>query len=244
MVAEPYVESEKMISNPSDRGHWTERAQGLLSWATSFWVLAVAFVVVTLAAAGPLRVWDYKLNRRWLYLFEPDLVWFVQHILDPIAGQAVCLPVLAITAIVLARKRRSWRPIVFAIAVEAAFYLGIGSLKVLLARPATTLHDPRFFQGGLIEIGGRGISYPSGHAAEAVLIYGAVAYLIATYSNVTTRTVRLLCWGVAAVSVNSVVVSFALGWHWATDLIGGLLIGGFFLRLLIIADKRIPDPRT
>ncbi|WP_241897204.1 phosphatase PAP2 family protein, partial [Brevibacterium epidermidis] len=94
------------------------------------------------------------------------------------------------------------------------------------------------------EIGGRGISYPSGHAAEAVLIYGAVAYLIATYSNVTTRTMRLLCWGVAAVSVNSVVVSFALGWHWATDLIGGLLIGGFFLRLLIIADKRIPDPRT
>ena len=158
MVAEPYVESEKLISNPSDRSQWTERAQGLLSWATSFWVLAIGFVIVTLAAAGPLRVWDYKLNRRWLYLFEPDLVWFFQHILDPIAGQAVCLPVLAITAIVLARKRRSWRPIVFAIAVEAAFYLGIGSLKVLLARPATTLHDPRFFQGGLIEIGGRGIS--------------------------------------------------------------------------------------
>ncbi|MEY8570157.1 phosphatase PAP2 family protein [Brevibacterium linens] len=244
MVAERYVESEKLIGNPSDRSQWTERAQGLLSWATSFWVLGAAFIVVTFAAAGPLRVWDYKLNRRWLYLFEPDLVWFVQHVLDPIAGQAVCLPVLAITAIALSAKRRSWRPIVFAVAVEAAFYLGIGSLKVLLARPATTLHDPRFFQGGLIEIGGRGISYPSGHAAEAVLIYGAVAYLIATYSNVTTRTVRLLCWGVAAVSVNSVVVSFALGWHWATDLIGGLLIGGFFLRLLIIADKRIPDPRT
>ncbi len=213
----------------------------MLSWATSIWVLAIAFVVVTLAAAGPLRVWDYKLNRRWLYLFDPDLVWFTQHILDPIAGQAVVLPVLAITAIVLSRKRRSWRPVVFAIAVEAAFYLGVGSLKILLARPATTLHDPRFFQGGLIEIGGRGISYPSGHAAEAVLIYGAVAYLIATYSSVSTRTVRLLWWGVAAVSVNSVIVSFALGWHWATDLIGGLLIGGVFLRLLIIADRRIPD---
>ncbi|WP_227492718.1 phosphatase PAP2 family protein [Brevibacterium sp. CFH 10365] len=241
MVAESYVESEKMISSPSDRSHWTVRAQGLLSWATSIWVLAIAFVVVTLAAAGPLRVWDYKLNRRWLYLFDPDLVWFTQHILDPIAGQAVVLPVLAITAIVLSRKRRSWRPVVFAIAVEAAFYLGVGSLKILLARPATTLHDPRFFQGGLIEIGGRGISYPSGHAAEAVLIYGAVAYLIATYSSVSTRTVRLLWWGVAAVSVNSVIVSFALGWHWATDLIGGLLIGGVFLRLLIIADRRIPD---
>lgn len=244
MVAESYVESEKLISSPSDRGPWTARTRGLLSLATSFWTLAIVYIVVTAAAIGPLRVWDYKLNRRWLYLAEPDLVWFFQHILDPIAGQAVCLPVLAITAIVLSRKRRSWRPVIFAIATEAAFYLGIGSMKVLLARPATTLHDPRFFQGGLLEFGGRGISYPSGHAAEAVLIYGAVAYLIATYSNVSTRTVRLLWWGVAAVSVNSVAVSFALGWHWATDLIGGLIAGGLFLRIIMTLDRRVPDFRT
>ncbi|UVI37354.1 phosphatase PAP2 family protein [Brevibacterium spongiae] len=244
MVAESYVESEKLISSPSDRGPWTTRIRGLLPLATSIWFLTANFIVLTLLAMGPLRVWDYKLNRRWIYLIEPDIVWFFQQILDPIAGQAVCLPVLAITAIVLSRKRRSWRPIVFAAAAEAAFYLGVGSLKVLFARPSTTLHDPRFFQGGLIDIGGRGISYPSGHAAEAVLIYGAVAYLIATYSSTSTRTVRLLWWGVAAISVNSVVVSFALGWHWATDLIGGLIAGGLFLRIITTLDQRVPDFRT
>ena len=47
--------------------------------------------------------WDYQLNRRWLYLFNPDLVWFAQNVLDSIAGQAVCLPVLATVAITLAR---------------------------------------------------------------------------------------------------------------------------------------------
>lgn len=244
MVAEPYIESADTVSSPSDRGPWLGRAKGLLSRATSFWVLALVFTVVTIAAAGPLRVWDYKLNRRWLYLANPDLVWFVQQFLDPIAGQIVCLPVLAATAIVLALRRHSWRPIVIAVAAEATFYLGVGTLKILLARPATTLHDPRFFQGGLIEFGGRGISYPSGHASEAVLIYGTVAYLIAAYSTASTRTVRLLWWGVAAVSVHSVIVSFALGWHWATDLIGGLIAGGMFLRLLIWADRRVPDFRT
>lgn len=238
MVAESYVEPQKLISSPADRSPWTARTRGLLSRATSLWVLVPAFIAVTIAAAGPLRVWDYTLNRRWLYLANPDLVWFVQHFLDPIAGQAVCLPVLAITAIVLTRRTRSWRPLIFALAAEAAFYLGIGSLKILLARPATTLHDPRFFQGGLLEFGGRGISFPSGHASEAVLIYGAVAYLISTYSQVSTRTVRLLWWGVAALSVHSVVVSFALGWHWATDLIAGLLAGGICLRILIAFDRR------
>ncbi|WP_219921987.1 phosphatase PAP2 family protein [Brevibacterium oceani] len=244
MVAESYVESEDMIGSPSEPSPRTARLQGLLLRATPIWVLALAFAVVTVLAAGPLRVWDYKLNRRWLYLFNQDLVWFVQHILDPIAGQAVCLPVLVVTAITLARRRRSWRPVVIAVAAEAAFYLGVGSFKLLLARPATTLHDPRFFQGGLLDLGDRGISYPSGHAAEAVLIYGTVAYLIATYSSASTRTVRRLWWAVAVISANSVVVSFALGWHWATDLVGGLLAGGLFLRIIMSVDRRVPPLRT
>ena len=193
---------------------------------------------MTIAAAGPLRVWDYQLNRRWLYLFEPDLVWFAQNILDRIAGQAICMPVLAVVAIVLAYRKQSWRPIGIAVATEAAFFIGIGGMKLLLARPATTLHDPRFFQGGLLEFGDRGISYPSGHSAEAVLIYGAAVYLIANYSGASRKLVNVLCWVVAAISVNSVVVSFILGWHWATDLIGGLLAGGLFLRILTRYDER------
>lgn len=223
---------------PSDRDRDQARGRGWLTRATSFWALAIALAALTIIAMGPMRVWDYQLNRRWLYLFNPDLVWFAQNILDSIAGQAVCMPVLAIVAIVLSRKRQSWRPIGFALAAEAAFFIGIGGLKVLLARPSTTLHDPRFFQGGLLEFGDRGISFPSGHSAEAVLIYGAAVYLIAHYSGASRRLVHILCWVVVAISVNSVVVSFLLGWHWATDLLGGLIAGGLFLRILVQCDRR------
>lgn len=238
MVVDSHMAPDGPNGGPFDRDRLQAQGRGWLTRATSIWALALGFVAVTIIAAGPLRVWDYQLNRRWLYLFEPDLVWFAQNVLDVIAGQAICMPVLAVVAIVLAHRRQSWRPIGFALATEAAFFIGIGGMKLLLARPATTLHDPRFFQGGLLEFGDRGISYPSGHSAEAVLIYGAVVYLIANYSNSSRRLVRNLCWVVAAISVNSVVVSFILGWHWATDLIGGLLAGGLFLRILTRYDER------
>ncbi|NJC58056.1 phosphatase PAP2 family protein [Brevibacterium marinum] len=238
MAVDTHRTPDAPTGDPSGRDRTQAEGRGWLYRATSIWALAIGFIAVTIIAAGPMRVFDYTLNRRWLYLFNPDLVWFAQNVLDSIAGQAVCLPVLAIVAIVLSRRTQSWRPIGFALATEAAFFIGVGGLKFLLARPATTLHDPRFFQGGLLEFGDRGISYPSGHTSEAVLVYGAVVYLIANYSGASRQLVRVLCWVVVAITANSVVVSFLLGWHWITDLIGGLLAGGLFLRILVQYDTR------
>ncbi|MDN5894723.1 MAG: phosphatase PAP2 family protein [Nocardioides sp.] len=222
------------------------RGASLLARATSIPALVLGLAVVTLAAAGPMQLLDQRLHRRWIVDLAPGLEPFVQGVLDRIAGQAVGLPVLAVVAIVLAHRRGSWRPIWFAVMAEVAFFFGVGALKLLLARPAPVVGETHFLAGGLLEFGERGISYPSGHAAEAVLVYGAAVHLIARYSGASPRLVGVLSWAVAAITVNSVVVSFALGWHWATDLIGGVLAGGLFLRLLILGDHRDwgPPPST
>lgn len=238
MVADSEMSPRTPIDSPLEHRLIQARSVTWIGRLTSPWTLAISLLAVILIAGGPLQQLELFLAKMWLYRINPDLIWFAQNVLDRIASNAVCLPILAVVAIVLARRRRSWRPIVFTLLVEAAFLIGVGGLKVFLARGVTYDRDPRFFQAGFFEKGSEGISFPSGHAAEAVLIYGAAVYLIARYSSASPRLVRLLCWGVGAITVNSVVVSFMLGWHWASDLVGGVLAGGLFLRLLIDWDER------
>lgn len=233
MIADPRDPADALIAAPTGRG----RAQALRgSWLailTSVPVLGIGLIVMIVIAAGPMQELDFLLARRWLYHYDPDLMWFAQNILDRVASQVVCLPILLVVAVVLARRRRSWQPVLFALWAEAAFLIGIGGMKVLFARGVTYDRDPSFFDAGLLEAGTKGISFPSGHASEAVLLYGAAVYLISHYSSASRRTVWMLTLGVALIAVNSAVVSFVLGWHWASDLLGGFIAGGFFLRLVI-----------
>ncbi|MEN5074615.1 phosphatase PAP2 family protein [Isoptericola cucumis] len=211
------------------------------SWfdaATSTSVLALSLLGVTLLAAGPLQEMDQAAHGHWAQRLTPGLQPFVQQVLDPIAGQAVCLPVLVGVAGTLAWRHRTWRPLECVVAAEVAFYGGVGLFKVLLARPAPTTDDAGLFDGGLQTLGWSGISYPSGHAAEAILIYGTAVYLVGRWTSVSERTLRGLRVGVGAIALNAVAVSYYLGWHWVTDLVGGLLVGGLLLRLLIEADRR------
>jgi membrane-associated phospholipid phosphatase len=225
-------------SRPGPHGGRSLRPDEQLARLTSAPALLTGLVVVTLLAAGPLQGVDEAAHGHWAHKLTPGLQPFIQHVLDPIAGQAVCLPVLAAVAATLSWRHRTWRPLWCAAMAEVAFYGGVGLLKVVLARPAPTTDDADLFGGGLRELGWSGISFPSGHAAEAVLIYGTAVYLVGRWTNASARTMSLLRLGVGLVALNAAAVSYYLGWHWISDLVGGLLVGGLLLRLLIDADRR------
>lgn len=238
MVAETHGPAESLVEPRLARGTLEAQERTWLDRLTSAPSLAGALLLVIVIAAGPFQDVDLFLAKRWLYRIDPSLLPFAQNVLDPIAGQAVCLPILLAVAGVIALKRNSWRPLLIAGLAELGFLAGVGSMKVLLARGVTYERDPRFLEAGLFEMGAKGISFPSGHASEAVLIYGAAVYLIAHYTGASDRLVRILTWVVVAISVNSVTVSFLIGWHWLSDLVGGLLAGGLFLRLIVDWDQR------
>lgn len=238
MVAEIENPRDALLDSRVAGGRHLVRDRTWWDRLTSAPSLAIALVLVIVIAAGPFQEMDLFLAKRWLYRIQPELLPFVQNVLDPIAGQLVCLPILLTVAAVIARKRRSWRPLVIAGLAELGFLAGVGTMKVFLARGVTYERDPRFFEAGFFEMGAKGISFPSGHASEAVLIYGAAVYLIARYTGASDRLVRILTWVVVAISINSVTVSFLIGWHWVSDLVGGLLAGGLFLRLIVDGDQR------
>ena len=207
---------------------------------TSAPVLAGALVVFTLLAAGPLQPYDERFQGYWAKRYTPNWWQFLDQVPNAVAGQAVCLPVLLLVAVTLAWRHRTWHPLAIVAAAEIGFYAGIGGLKVLLGRSAP-IHGNGggFWDGGPIAHGWYGIAYPSGHAAEAVLIYGAAAYLILVYAGPDNRLRRRLTWLVGLIAANAIVVAFYLGFHWPTDLIAGLLAGGLVLRLIVNGDRAL-----
>jgi undecaprenyl-diphosphatase len=147
----------------------------------------------------------------------------------PLAGHATHLalvftascwwPVLVtfgIGAALLAWLRPAWRGrALFSIVVTFAGWLTSDALKNLYARPRPAhwfLHHETSY------------SYSSGHAMFAVIVYGLWAYFAAT--STLPRSVRATLAAALALWACAVIWSrLALGAHWATDLIGGILLG-------------------
>jgi undecaprenyl-diphosphatase len=81
-------------------------------------------------------------------------------------------------------------------------------------------------------------SFPSGHTVSAMAVYGFVAYVVAFHGPGG----RLALVGPALLAVLIVLIGFSrmlLSLHFASDVLGGLLIGGLWLLMAIVLSKRI-----
>jgi membrane-associated phospholipid phosphatase len=82
-----------------------------------------------------------------------------------------------------------------------------------------------------------GAAFPSGHALRAIVVYGALAWLLSAI--VRTRAARLVVWVVAAAVVASVGFSrIYLGVHWLTDVMVGYILGLGWLAMLVVMASR------
>ena len=88
-----------------------------------------------------------------------------------------------------------------------------------------------------------GISYPSGHIANALVTWGLFAYIIFRYTHRAPFEGLRLYWLVALVTIAVATVSLVRNTHWLTDLIGGMFLGGAILVFVVAIDRFIPSEK-
>ena len=204
-----------------------------LKWAAML-LLAYAFVTQQVLANTWIRRVDEAIKERnFLYSAKgktPTLVMLI----DDLGLRSITAIVLLFTAVIIARRFKSWRPINLSLLslLLLNFIVGISKLMFGRTKPSSGF-DLVFTDSGL--------SYPSGHAANALLTWGMFAYLIFRYSHREPFEGLRLTWFVILITAGVCLASLYRNTHWFSDLLGGLFIGGALLVLIIALDRRIPS---
>jgi membrane-associated phospholipid phosphatase len=197
-------------------------------------LLLLGFAVVTqqVITNGPLIAMDAKIANAGRINF-PSWIDFIFMRIDNLGLRGLTATALLIAALYISRHFKTWRPLNLAILSLLALNFAVGLAKLLIGRTKPQLNVDLIYAGGL--------SYPSGHASNAILSWGVLAYLIYRYAHVDRYRGRLAGTGVALISLSVCIVSLFRNTHWLSDLIGGLFIGAALLVMVIAVDRFVPS---
>ena len=177
---------------------------------------------VTQQPPGHLDLAGFAVAGEWPYValvFTASCWWYV-------------LVTFAVLAIVLAVMQPAWRArVIFALCTTLAAWFGSDAIKALFARSR-----PEYW----VLYHETSASYPSGHAMFAVVVYGLWSYYVATSD--LPQPLRGILSGFLALWGFGVIWSrLALGAHYVTDLIGGVLFGITMLAVATSITGVIPS---
>jgi len=164
-------------------------------------------------------------------------VWLAAHrtttrtsgsLVGSIVAGGVVLPIVVGSVALVFVLFRKWRIaafVVFALAVESATY----RLTTLVVHS----HRPRVVRLESLPVNA---SYPSGHTAAALAVYGGLVLLLT--SRLTNRYVRAFAWLSAVLLVAFVAASrMYRGMHHPLDVAGGLVVGVMALVVVVFACR-------
>ena len=197
-------------------------------------LLFIGFLLVThqVIINGPLVTYDEEIASQPQPEFE-GIQGFILRRLDDLGLRGLTATVLLIAAAFIAYKFKTWRPLNLAFLSVVLLNLVVGGFKLMLGRT-----KPR---DGFDLLHAGGMSFPSGHASNAVLSWGILAYIIYRYAKVDRYQGRLASAGVVAISLTVCIVSLIRRTHWFSDLLGGIFIGSALLVAVIAIDRYVPS---
>jgi membrane-associated phospholipid phosphatase len=208
---------------------------------------ALVFVLVMLAGLAATAALSICLGLLVTKVLEPSWgigaaneranAWFAAHRTGPrteasligsIVAGGVVLPIVAGSIALVCAVLRKWR-----IAAFVVFALGVESASYRLTTLVVHSHRPRVARLENLPVNA---SYPSGHTAAAIAVYGGLALLIASRARHTA--IRVLAWTFAVGMVAFVSLSRTYrGMHHPLDIAGGIVLGVVTLAVLVFVCR-------
>jgi undecaprenyl-diphosphatase len=183
-----------------------------------FGVLAVAY------PRDPLRRWDADVAR-WV---ATDLPRWVEWLARPFTwiGGGIGLAIVVVVAAAHLMRLRARSDAVFVIVAVVGIQLLVPILKAVFDRPRPDV-DP------VVRLPSSA-SFPSGHAAGAVVCFGAVA-VVACDAGLAGR--RVLVGGAVVMALAIGLSRVALGVHYVSDVVAGWFLGAAWLAGCVIGRR-------
>ena len=195
---------------------WRATAQLLVAWVLLLATLAGLGLLVVQVLTGTLLFHFDRNAVQWFVSVRDPALTEVMNVGSRLGSTAVIVTVLATAAPLALAITRRWRPALFLIVVmvgEVSLFLAVARL-IGRSRPDVAHLGPQLPPTS---------SFPSGHMAAAVAMYGALALLVLAGTR-DWRGWIATGWAIAA----SVLVALARlyrGVHFPTDILAGALLG-------------------
>jgi len=200
-------------------------------------VLTFGFVLVTLDVINQGLL--YRFDQYLADVDRPKLTGFTNFLVlrvDDLGLRWVTASILLITATLISRRFKSWRPLNLSFLSLIFLNVFVGAAKIGFGRcKARENFDVCMFTDGM--------AYPSGHISNALLTWGLFAYIIFRYTHRAPFEGLKLYWLVAVLTLAVGIASLIRNTHWFTDLLGGMFLGGAILVLVVAIDRFIPSKR-
>jgi membrane-associated phospholipid phosphatase len=198
-------------------------------WAVAVAVAVLGVVIVDLLDGGVVGHLDQRVSDvvgRWRLAHSGayPAVW----LLTQLGGRVTILVVLAVLVAYLAWRRRTWLPAIRVLIGLGLLTLTVYAFKAGIGRTAPSYPGSFFFHTD-------GASFPSGHVANAVLMWGIARWQAVEY-GLAARVQR----GFWLLSVLGPVVTGAamvsLDFHWLSDAVAGVGVGVILLGVVHALD--------
>ena len=214
-----------------------DQARVVSTGRPAWWVMLTALVIGALVTADVLaRGWLEGLDLRVSDVISGwDLrdsaafpfIWAVTQL----GGRVTILVVLAALLGYLAWRRRTWLPLVRVLVGVLLLTVAVYAIKHGTGRTAPGYPGVYFFHAD-------GQSFPSGHVANAVLMWGIARWQAVEYG--LPGQVQRSFWTLSVVGpIAAGVAMVSLDFHWVTDAVVGACVGVVLLGVVHALDAMV-----